>query len=223
MIVVIGTVHLRGAGPSAAPGGLAGRVAAAAAIAGAEVELVSKVGDDPTGDALLLALARARIGHVAVLRDAVHPTPQRLDGPAVGEAAEAVVAEEAEVAAAAAVWVDGVEVPPGLEPADVELALRYLTDFRVLVAVHPTPAALGVAVAAAEFAGAHVVAVTEDADEPPAGLPASALLVAIEDATADSDGIAGRIGAYAAAVDRGEAPDAAFATLREPAGDELPT
>ena len=41
----------------------------AAAAPRAAVEIVGRVGDDPDGDALMIALARAGVGHVAVLRD----------------------------------------------------------------------------------------------------------------------------------------------------------
>ena len=39
------------------------------------VQLVGRVGEDPAGEATLLALARDGIGHVATLRDPARPTP----------------------------------------------------------------------------------------------------------------------------------------------------
>ena len=39
------------------------------------MELIGRAGDDPAGDAMLLALARASVGHVALLRDPARPTP----------------------------------------------------------------------------------------------------------------------------------------------------
>ena len=74
MIVVVGGLGWRQGDP-AGPAGRACEVALAAAAAGARVEIVARAGDDATGDALMLALSRAGIGHVAVLRDPSHPTP----------------------------------------------------------------------------------------------------------------------------------------------------
>ena len=56
-------------------GGLAVEVAAAAERRGGEVELVGKVGNDGAGDAVVVALGRLGIGHAALLRDPVRPTP----------------------------------------------------------------------------------------------------------------------------------------------------
>jgi len=65
VIVVLGRPELDERG---ALSGRAGRVAAAAAGAGAGVELVGSVSDDARGDAAITALGRVRIGHAAVLR-----------------------------------------------------------------------------------------------------------------------------------------------------------
>lgn len=46
----------------------AGRVAAAARNSGARVDLVGAVADGPTGDATVVALGRAGVGHAALLR-----------------------------------------------------------------------------------------------------------------------------------------------------------
>ena len=77
MIVVVGTLAYRPAA-GGAPDGPAGRAAAiarAAVAAGAEVQVVGRIGGDAAGDALVVALGREGIGHTALLRDAVHPTP----------------------------------------------------------------------------------------------------------------------------------------------------
>ena len=207
MIVVIGSAHLRGTGAEAVPDGLAGRAAAAAAAAGAAVELVAKVGDDPVGDALLLALARAGVGHVAVLRDGVHATGHRRDD------ADRPDLDDADD--------DGWIVRPGdrlaLDAADVALALRYLTDFRVVVAVHPSPGIAREAIAAADWAGAEVVLVTAPDAALPADLPSTALVVGVGAEEAVED-VAVRLGTYAAAIDRGEDGAAAFAALTAAAG-----
>ena len=206
MIVVIGATDLRGDGPDAVPGGVAGRIAAEAAGAGGRVEIIAKIGDDPVGDALLLALARAGVGHVAVLRDGVHRTPQvdaddaaldPVDGTDAGPRAPGTTA-------------------PALESADVALALRYLTDYRVVVAVDPTAGIAAEAAAAADWAGARLVIVAVDViGETPAGLPDGAVVLAIEpgDGPAGADAVSARFGAFAAALDRGEDPAAAFAAL----------
>ena len=207
MIVVIGNAHLRGVGPEAVPDGLAGLAAVAAAAAGSAVELVAKVGDDAVGDALLLALARTRVGHVAVLRDGVHATGHRRDD------VERPDRDDTDDHG----WI----VRPGdglvLEAADVALALRYLTDYRVVVAVHPSPGVAREAIAAADWAGAGFVLVTAADAELPAGLPSSALVVGVGESEVVED-VAVRLGTYAAAIDRGEDGAAAFAALTAPAG-----
>ena len=200
MIVVIGAVHATGSGADVAPAGLAAGVALAASTEGARVELVTRLGDDPTGDAVLLAFAAAGVGHVATLRDPARgttmdpPDPEPLD-----------VDDE-----------DGGEPAPDdlagpiLDGADVGLALRYLADYRIIVAAHPSPAVLTEATAAAAWAGAHLVVIVDPATDgaPPAELPADALVLAVDGgATALGDAI----GRYAAAVDAGSAPAEAFA------------
>ena len=74
MIVVVGTPAWRATEP-ARPRRPRVPVALAAAEQGAAVELIGRAGDDPAGDALLLALAGAHVGHVALLRDPTRPTP----------------------------------------------------------------------------------------------------------------------------------------------------
>ena len=69
MIVVIGTVSARADGPTYRASGYAATVAFALAAAGEPVELVSKIGVDAAGEALITQLAAARIGHVALIRD----------------------------------------------------------------------------------------------------------------------------------------------------------
>ena len=204
MIVVIGPIALRGIGAEAVADGLTARVAAAAAAAGSRVEVIARVGDDPQGDDLLLALARASVGHVAVLRDPAHPTvvlpPDDLDGDVAAEAPDTLPIPDESHA-------------PTLDPADVGLALRYLTDFRVAVVVHPpSDGILAEVVGAASWAGAHVVALLAPDDPPAAVLPPDALVVTVLPSAAEDVG--GLIGHYAAAVDLGGPPDDAFAALR---------
>jgi hypothetical protein len=101
---------------------------------------------------------------------------------------------------------------PGLEPADLELALRYLPDLRVIVLVASLAPLLGTALAAASWSGAALVVVGPvDADS--AGLldaasPAPILLAPPE---RDTDGaFAGVVAALAVRLDAGEDPAAAW-------------
>ncbi|MEW6223527.1 MAG: PfkB family carbohydrate kinase [Chloroflexota bacterium] len=205
MIVVVGTAAWN-PGPPAVPAGRACSIALAAAGQGARVELVGRIGDDAAGDDLLLALGRAGVGHVAVLRDpsrrtpvVARPTPddEPLDADAVAEPAEPDPAAEPAPDA------------PRLEPADVALGLQYLTSFEVLVVTEDAPPpVVRACVEAAQFAGARlVVCVAASGVEPP-GLPPDATVLAAPDV--DGDAFAGLVGSYAAALDRGEAPEAAF-------------
>ena len=199
VIVVIGDIGAAGSVGEVSPAGMTGAVALAAATAGARVELVARVGDDPVGDALLLAIAAAGVGHVATLRDASRQTPL------AGVDDEPVDLDDD------APPMPPVDAPtPTLDGADVSLALRYLPEYRVVIVVHPSPSVLAEAVAAARWAGAHLVVALDPAmDGPaPADLPADALVLAV---AGDAVGLGDAIGRYAAAVDRGDDPAAAFA------------
>jgi hypothetical protein len=209
VIVVVGNPVLRKPARPAddlALAGVAALTAVAAARAGSEVQLVGRTGDDPDGDALVHALASARVQHVALLRVAGRPT--------------AVVAEDAadeEPTSAAVVPAEGsVPAPagggPGLEAADVDLALRYLTDFRVLVVAPDVPAdAVALAVRAAGWTSATpIVLATPTAVV--GNLPPEAIVLAAP--PDDPDGVfAGLIGEYAAALDRGEDAGTSFRDL----------
>jgi sugar/nucleoside kinase (ribokinase family) len=201
MIVVLGSLALREA-PAATPVGRAPEIAIAAAARGATAEVVGRVGDDRAGDTLLIALAGARVGHAAVLRDPVHATP--LVAPPSADDDPDPFAEDAPAPVAATGG------GPRLEPADVALGLSYLTSFGVLVVADDVPAAaLPACIEGAQFAGAHLVVLLASGRRPPATLPADAtVLVAPVDA--DDGAFAALVGAYAAAVDAGEEPAAAF-------------
>lgn len=220
MIVVIGALGLRGTIDEPVPDGLAPEIACAAAAAGARVELISKAGDDPAGDAVLLALGRTGVGHVATLRDpvrltSVRPRSAEPTDPA-DTAADSTPADDVGAAGA----VDGASSQPSdstpdpeptLDAADISLALRYLTDFEVLVAVHTSTDLLVEAASAASWSGARLVVIVEPETEVPPGLPADALVVA---ATADdAEGVGERIGRYAAALSRGDDAAAAYREL----------
>ena len=204
MIVVIGNPVHRASSTGVIADGLAARVALAASATGAAVQLVGKIGDDPAGDELMLALGRTGVGHVAMLRDPSRPTavlPPQVEP-------EDVADEPSGVVVGSRLDDDG---SPALEVADVQLALRYLPDTRVIVAVHATPEILAESAAAASWSEAHLVAVLAPGVEAASGLPDDALVVAATDD--EAEGLASRIGQYAAAVDRGEDPGRAFAVL----------
>ncbi len=209
------------AGPADSDGlGLAGRaarIALAARAAGAAVELVGSVGDDPEGDQVMVRLGRAGIGHSAVLRDPSARTPLGAREPAAR--------------------------PPRLEPADIALGLSYVTECRVLVIAEALPAdALAIAGEAAAYHGAAIVAIVEEGSHAADGLPAGATVLeapreeGAEDAlaaatgdgeppadgapTARSDTFSRLVAAYAVALERGEDPGTAFRKASGAAGWE---
>ena len=213
MIVVVGSplVGLTENGLRAA--GMASGIARAAAAAGAEVQVVGKVGEDPGGDAVLLHLAAGNVGHVAILRDPSRPTPAAMpaaaDEPAFDEGDADPTPENRDSMTGAA----GLS----LEPADIELALRYLPDYRVLlVADSLAEPSLRVALAAASWNGAAlVVIVPAGSKQTPAGDDATVIEAPPDD---PDDAFASIVGAYAAAIDRGEEPAEAFASASSTLG-----
>jgi hypothetical protein len=214
VIVVVGTPHLRIRMPKQEAAGLAVGIGAAAVTAGADVELVGKIGDDPAGEVVLLDLAAREIGHVAILRDPSRATPETADP----DGADADPFEE--------LAPDGEPQPepppaetvaaPTLEPADIELALRYLPDYRVLVVAEPLPpAALEVVVAASRWSGAALVIVLIHGSDP-VDVPEATVLEA--PAGDPDDAFASVVGGYAAALDRGEEPAEAFTSASAATG-----
>jgi hypothetical protein len=206
MIVVIGSPAGRLEDGRVVAGGSAARVAIAAAGGGRQVQLVGRVGDDPTADAVLLDLARAGVGHVALLRDPSRATPLE-PAPIVDDVTEGY--EDG----------DGAEVGPleapeptvlPLEAADVELGLRYLTDYRVIVVVDAAgPEVVGVAVDAVGWATARLVVVVEAGATVTDSVPSDATV--IEAPAADPDGaFAALVGRFAASLDEGSDPGEAF-------------
>jgi hypothetical protein len=184
MIAVVGTPAWHPVRP-ARPAGLACEIALAAAGAGAGVELVGRTGDDAAGDALVLALTQAGVGHVALLRDPARPT--RLDG---GRRRSADLE------------------PADLEPADVGMGLQYLTSFDVLVVVDVAAEVVPVCVDAATWAGAQLIVVLRAGAGEPPGLPAGATVLATPDHAPPA--FARMIGRYAAGLARGTRPTVAF-------------
>lgn len=202
MIVVLGDVGGRADEDGGIVlAGFAATVATAAAAAGSKVELVTRFGEDEAGDALVLALARAGVGHVATLRDAgkstliSDPTPDGTESDVDEDGGSSMVPPP-----------EG----PTLEAADVGLALRYLSDYRVIVVVHPMDGdVLSEAAAAAGWSSAHLVVVTS-AGQDDLGSVAGVITISAEP---DADAVAVRIGRYAAAVDAGGDLGIAYAAL----------
>ena len=226
MIVIVGSPVAKPIDGGIAAAGLGAAVARAAAAAGAAVQIVGRVGEDATGDGVLLDLAATGIGHVAVLREPGRPTPaappptgespnpdSRIPGELLGESAFHEHDQAQDAAGEPAHQPAGLSV----DAADLELALRYVPDYRVLVvAAELEPSALAAAVAAAAWSGAFLIALAGDGSSP-AVLPDTATV--FEPPPADLDGaFASMVAAYAVALDEGTAPVAAFAAAQRAGG-----
>jgi len=109
---------------------------------------------------------------------------------------------------------------PALDPADLELALRYLPDARAIVLVDDGGELVSTAESAAAWAGAPLVVVI--APGTPAGPGPSGAMV-LEAPESDPDGtFAGFVADLAARLDAGDAPTAAWqATLAALAVDRV--
>jgi hypothetical protein len=230
VIVVLGQPAYREpstTGPGRAVGAAVG-VARAAAGAEAAVQLVARIGADAPGDAVLLDLARARIGHAAVLRDAGHPTPN------LSPQSDPDPSADAEVGAGLLSADPGPDAPARdeqpdpargaaaeLDPEDVELALQYLAGYGVIVVAEPlADATLAIVAEAAAFAGAQLVVVAAPGSARPA-LDPSIEVTILEAPQEDPDEqFAALVGRYAAALDRGVAADEAFRDALGAAGWE---
>ncbi len=100
----------------------------------------------------------------------------------------------------------------GIEPADLDLALRYLPDVRAIVLVNPAAALLASAVAASSWSGATLVVVgSPDAEATALIDAASTRPIVVEPPARDPDGaFAGVIAALAVRLDAGEDPAGAW-------------
>ena len=205
MIVVIGTPTGRLRDDVVVAGGIASRVALAASGLGRTVQLVGKTGDDSTADGVVLDLARGGVGHVALLRDSARATPLEAAPPDAVDEPESDENPDPTAASAA-------PAPPGpaLEAADVDLGLRYLTDFAVVVLAEPAdPATIAVVADATRWAEARMVLVVPAGQSLPTGLPDD--VVVFESPATDPDGaFADLVGTFAASLDEGTEPGAAF-------------
>jgi hypothetical protein len=157
--------------------------------------VVGRTGDDETADGVVLDLARGGVGHVALLRDGSRPTPLE---PAddVDAAGETTPPEPTE--------------GPAIDAADVDLGLRYLTAFEVVVLAEPAPQDLVTVVAdAARWSEARMVLVLASGAPVPDLLPADVIVFEAPDA--DPDGVfAELVGSFAAALADGVEPGEAF-------------
>ncbi len=226
------------AGPVA--DGLPARIALSAAAHGRAVQLVGKAGEDEAGDAVVLALAHGGVGHVALLRGAGRPTPRaaapefdRTDAEtgAVPETLARALDADVDIEPTEPVAADATgersTAEVGLEAADVELALRYLTEFAVLVLADPADVEMvRVVAAASSWADARLIVVVAAGEAEPAGLPPDAIVFEAPDADPDGE-FAAMVGSFAAALDDGDDPAAAFrssvaAAGWAPSGDMTP-
>jgi sugar/nucleoside kinase (ribokinase family) len=210
VIVIVGTPIGRLHDQEVLAAGTTARAALAAALAGRTVQLIGRTGDDPAADALLLSLAHGGVGHAALLRDPAHPTPLETE-PATDDPAPPLPDEPEGPPA---------DLPerPVLDAADVELGLRYLTDFAVVVLAEPAGQDVVQVVAdAARWNGAQLLVVVAADAAPPDGLPPDAIV--FEAPADDRDGVfAMLVGRFAAALDNGADPAEAFRSSVAAAG-----
>lgn len=207
MIAVIGVVAWdeRDGEPLAA--GMAVEIAAEAAALGREVQIVGKVGEDEAGNEAVVDLAKRRVGHAALLREAGMPTP--LVARTTGDEESAPESGEAPREPDEESLVPAAESErPILDRADVELALRYLPGVTVVVATGGlTPDGLDAAIQGAAYAGAKLV-VTVREGEFAAALPETA--IALEAPERDDGSFVRFVAALAALLDEGADPERAF-------------
>ena len=222
MIVVVGQPLFRATEDGAQADGLPARIALAAAAHGRAVQLVGKAGEDADGDAVVLALTRGGVGHAALHRDAGQRTPRAVDS--LGDDLDSLGDDPGPPGSGAGDPTGG-DVPAdepaawtALDAADIDLALRYLTEFAVLVLADPAgPEIVGVAAEAADYGGARLVVVIRPGAAAPDGLPPDAIVFEAPDT--DPDGVfASFVGSFAAALDDGDEPAAAFRSSIEADG-----
>lgn len=240
MIVVLGVPVLDQRDDRPLVAGLAGRIALAVAGAGGSVQLVGKVGDDPGGDALLADLTTAGVGHAAVLRDPANPT--RTMTPTAGVVGDAELDLEPDDLLAAAALLDAedaaaagpvpAEAPepapapgPTLAAPDIELGLRYLVEFGVLIAADALDERAAAAVVeAAAYAGAHVIALVPVGRPLPAALTdATVFEIAPESGGEPDDAFVRLVATYAVALDADVEPGEAFRAAMSGGGWEAAT
>jgi hypothetical protein len=233
VIAVIGNPIGRREGGAVVAAGLPAAVARWAAFAGASVQVVGKVGEGAEGDAILLSVAATGVGHVAVLRD-LAPAPILVGDPeAEPERPIDEVADRAGLDADADAGRGTTETSgdgtwpattgPTLDAADLQLALQYLPDYRVVVIAQPLDEpAFRAVVDAATWSAARLIVVTwggggSAGTSAPGQLPEDATV--LEAPGEDAEGaFASLVGRYAAALDGGATPAEAFAAASADVG-----
>ncbi|HEX7490349.1 MAG TPA: hypothetical protein VF337_01430 [Candidatus Limnocylindrales bacterium] len=212
MIVVVGLpAYADSPDGEKCAGGLAVEVASAAKGRGATVELVGKVGNDGAGDSVVVALGRLGIGHAALMRDPLLPTPVLMMAAQDDDGAEIE-----DVDRAARILPEDPAARPSLDGGDVDLALRFLPQAGVIVLADALPGgAITAASEGAAFAAARLIVLVQAGATPPM-VPGDATVL---EAPPDDDGSFGRlVGAFAAALDAGVEPRAAFSEAVSGAG-----
>ncbi len=192
MIVVLGRPARARRHDGEALDGTVSGIALALAAADRPVELVGSVGDDAEGDAVVVLLGQAGVGHAALLRDPAGRTP------VAGEARHPL---------------------PRLDAGDVELGLRYIADVSVLVLAESlAPDAEAAALDAAAYHTAPVVAIVPAADAPGKRLADRATV--LEAPEEDAGAFAEVVARYAAGLASGTAPADPSAAAARDAGWE---
>jgi hypothetical protein len=205
VIVVIGSPLGRLEEGVVVGAGAATRVAIVAAATGRDVQLVGRVGDDPAANEIILDLSRRQVGHVALLRDPARLTP--LEASAAPDEDAATAVDDSPPGPTPA---DRASLRPTLDAADVELGLRYLSDFEVVVVAEPASSdVLRVAANAAGWSGARLLVVIGAGSELSTALPSDAIVFEAPDDDPDS-AFATLVGRFAAALDDGAEPADAF-------------
>lgn len=204
MIVIIGSPVGRLEDREILAAGTPSRVALAAASAGKDVQLLGRTGDDLTADGLLLDLTRGGVGHVAMLRDPARVTPLE----------PAIAADDDPARTIEASTQPAFDTParPILDAPDVDLGLRYLADYTVIVLAEPAePGVVRVVVEASLRNAAQLLVVVERASSVSADLPPDAIV--FEAPADDPDGdFAALVGRFAAALEDGTDAADAFRT-----------
>lgn len=101
-----------------------------------------------------------------------------------------------------------------IEPADLDLALRYLPDVRAIVLVAPSVPLLATATAASTWSGATLIVVGPLDAEATASLEATSGIVLDPPARDPDAAFAGVVAALAVRLDAGQDPAAAWAATR---------
>lgn len=146
---------------------------------------------------------------MALLRDATRHTPRL-----VGSAEDSLAPDaDDEVGGTPRIEPADAAQRPGLDVGDVELGLRYLTEFRVIVACDPLDAATARVVAdAANWSTTTLMAIVPAGGPEPVSLPDDSIV--LQAPASDPDGVFDRlVGELAAAIDSGADPQAAFRAL----------